>query len=91
MRTHDLRLIFVSGFLGFFAFGAFDSLESLFYRDVLAVDVVWMGILSAISGFGMAIGSYIFTKIPARKIDIPLLLATLMFVGIGSMISTARA
>ena len=86
MRTHDLRLIFVSGFLGFFAFGAFDSLESLFYRDVLAVDVVWMGILSAISGFGMAIGSYIFTKIPARKIDIPLLLATLMFVGIGSMI-----
>lgn len=86
MRTHDLRLIFVSGFLGFFAFGAFDSLESLFYRDVLAVDVVWMGILSAVSGFGMAIGSYIFTKIPARKIDIPLLLATLVFVGIGSMI-----
>lgn len=86
MRTHDLRLIFVSGFLGFFAFGAFDSLESLFYRDVLVVDVVWMGILSAVSGFGMAIGSYIFTKIPPRKIDIPLLLATLMFVGVGSMI-----
>lgn len=86
MRTHDLRLIFVSGFLGFFAFGAFDSLESLFYRDVLAVDVVWMGILSAISGFGMAIGSYAFTKIPEHKIDIPLLLATLTFVGVGSMV-----
>lgn len=86
MRTHDLRLIFVSGFLGFFAFGAFDSLESLFYRDVLVVDVVWMGVLSAVSGVGMAIGSYIFTKIPERKIDVPLLLATLAFVGIGSMI-----
>ncbi|MFR3450642.1 MAG: MFS transporter [Collinsella sp.] len=35
LRDHDLRLIFISGFLGFFAFGAFDSLESLFYRDVL--------------------------------------------------------
>ena len=86
MRTHDLRLIFVSGFLGFFAFGAFDSLESLFYRDVLVVDVVWMGVLSAVSGVGMAIGSYIFTKIPERKIDVPFLLATLAFVGIGSMI-----
>ena len=86
MRTHDLRLIFVSGFLGFFAFGAFDSLESLFYRDVLVVDVVWMGVLSAVSGVGMAIGSYIFTKIPERKIDVPLLLATLAFVGSGSMI-----
>lgn len=86
MRTHDLRLIFVSGFLGFFAFGAFDSLESLFYRDVLVVDVVWMGVLSAVSGVGMAIGSYIFTKIPECKIDMPLLLATLAFVGIGSMI-----
>ena len=69
------------GFLGFFAFGAFDSLESLFYRDVLVVDVVWMGVLSAVSGVGMAIGSYIFTKIPERKIDVPLLLATLAFVG----------
>ena len=36
-RDHDLRLIFISGFLGFFAFGAFDSLESLFYRDVLKI------------------------------------------------------
>lgn len=46
-RDHDLRLIFISGFLGFFAFGAFDSLESLFYRDVLNVDIVWLGWLSS--------------------------------------------
>ena len=49
-RDHDLRLIFISGFLGFFAFGAFDSLESLFYRDVLT-DMLGVAIIGqAING-----------------------------------------
>ncbi len=58
LRDHDLRLIFISGFLGFFAFGAFDSLESLFYRDVLEVDVMWLGWLSSVVGFTASIGAW---------------------------------
>ena len=66
LQNHDLRLIFISGFLGFFAFGAFDSLESLFYRDVLEVDVVWLGWLSSVVGFTSSIGAWLLTKLPDR-------------------------
>ena len=87
MRTHDLRLIFVSGFLGFFAFGAFDSLESLFYRDVLVgrrgVDGRCFLLCRALAWRLAPTSS---PRFPERKIDVPLLLATLAFVGIGSMI-----
>ena len=43
-------MLFLLYFLGFFAYGAFDSLESLFYRDVLLVSGEWMGWLSACAG-----------------------------------------
>lgn len=84
--SHDLRLIFVSGFLGFFAFGAFDSLESLFYRDVLLVDIVWLGWLSSVVGFTSSIGAWLLTKLPDRMANLTLLLGSLLMVGIASMI-----
>ena len=83
---HDLRLIFISGFLGFFAFGAFDSLESLFYRDVLNVDIVWLGWLSSVVGLTSSVGAFILTKLSARHVNLRLLLGALMAVGIGSMV-----
>lgn len=86
LENHDLRLIFISGFLGFFAFGAFDSLESLFYRDVLEVDVVWLGWLSSVVGFTSSIGAWLLTKLPDRMANLTLLLGSLLGVGIASMI-----
>jgi MFS family permease len=83
-----LRVLFLAGFLGFFAFGAFDSLESLFYRDVLQVDIVWLGILSAVSGVGSSVGAFLLTRVNARKITMGLLLGSLFFVGVGSMVYT---
>lgn len=85
-RDHDLRLIFISGFLGFFAFGAFDSLESLFYRDVLNVDIVWLGWLSSVVGLTSSVGAFILTKLSTRHVNLRLLLGALMAVGIGSMV-----
>ena len=84
----SLRLMFVAGFLGYFAFGAFDSLESLFYRDVLEVDIVWLGRLSAVVGLTGAIGSYALTRMPARAAGVPLGLIALTMLGIGSMVYT---
>lgn len=81
-----LRTIFVAGFLGFCAFGAFDSLESLYYRDVLKVSVDWMGWLSAIAGFTGIVGAYVVTKLPAGRVNLRLLLVTLMCVGLSSML-----
>lgn len=85
--THRyLLMLFLIGFLGFFAYGAFDSLESLFYRDVLHAGAEWMGYLSAISGIGGTIGSLIVLRIPAERLDSPLLSAMLLVTGVGSMV-----
>ncbi len=81
-----LRTVFVTGFLGFFAFGAFDSLESLFYRDVLLVDIQWLGWLSAVSGAAMCVGAWVLTKLPTRVVNLSLLEGSLLLVGLGSMV-----
>ena len=82
----DLRLIFLMGFMGFFAYGAFDSLESLFYRDVLQVGTQWMGWLSAIAGIGGTVGSALVMRVPASRINMGLLAASLLVTGVGSVI-----
>ncbi len=84
--NRDLLVIFVSGFLGFFAFGAFDSLESLFYRDVLQVDIVWLGWLSAVVGLTSSVGAWVLTRIPTSRVNLGLLLGSLFVVGVGSMV-----
>lgn len=84
--NRTLRTIFVAGFLGFCAFGAFDSLESLYYRDVLRVSPDWMGWLSAVAGFTGVLGSFVVTKWPAERINLRLLLVTLLLVGLSSML-----
>ena len=47
-----LIVLFAVCFLGNLGFGAFDSLESLFYRDVLRVGAEWMGGLDGDRGRG---------------------------------------
>ena len=47
-----LALLFCIIFLSNFGYGAFDPLESFFYRDVLHVGVEWMGWLSSACGVG---------------------------------------
>lgn len=83
---HTLRTIFIAGFLGFCAFGAFDSLESLYYRDVLCVSADWMGWLSAVAGFTAVAGAYFVSKLPSRSVNLSLLLKTLLCVGLSSML-----
>ncbi len=85
-RDHDLRLIFISGFLGFFAFGAFDSLESLYYRDVLNVDIVWLGWLSSVVGAHFLGGRVHPDQAFCSPCQPAILLGALMAVGIGSMV-----
>lgn len=82
----DLRFLFLVGFFGFLAYGAFDALESLFYRDVLRVGVEWMGWLSTISGIGSVVGSAALLRIPASRVDFRLVATSLMLAGVGSMV-----
>ncbi|MGI6230883.1 MAG: MFS transporter [Tractidigestivibacter sp.] len=84
--SKTLAEIFLIYFLGFFAYGAFDSLESIFYRDVLKVGNEWMGWLSACAGIGATAGSLLVLRVPTRKLSVRMIAALLLVTGIGSMI-----
>ena len=81
-----LTLLFWATLLSFMGYGAFDPLESLFYRDVLHVGASWMGWLSALSGVGGIAGALLAAAIPARHINVRTLLVVLALSGIGSLV-----
>lgn len=81
-----LALLFCIIFLSNFGYGAFDPLESFFYRDVLHVGVEWMGWLSSASGVGAVLGAVVALRMPPRFVSLKTLLVALMSVGLGSLL-----
>lgn len=81
-----LALLFCIIFLSNFGYGAFDPLESFFYRDVLRVGVEWMGWLSSASGVGAVLGAVLALRLPPRLVNLKTLLVALMSVGLGSLL-----
>ena len=81
-----LALLFCIIFLSNFGYGAFDPLESFFYRDILHVGVEWMGWLSSASGVGAVLGAVVALRLPPRLVSLKTLLVALMSVGLGSLL-----
>lgn len=81
-----LALLFCIIFLSNFGYGAFDPLESFFYRDVLHVGVEWMGWLSSACGVGAVLGAVLALRLPPRFVSLKSLLVALMSVGLGSLL-----
>ena len=81
-----LALLFCIIFLSNFGYGAFDPLESFFYRDVLHVGVEWMGWLSSACGVGAVLGAVLALRLPPRFVSLKTLLVALMSVGLGSLL-----
>lgn len=81
-----LALLFCIIFLSNFGYGAFDPLESFFYRDVLRVGVEWMGWLSSACGVGAVLGAVVALRLPPRFVSLKTLLVALMSVGLGSLL-----
>lgn len=81
-----LALLFCIIFLSNFGYGAFDPLESFFYRDVLHVGVEWMGWLSSACGVGAVLGAVVAFRMPPRLVSLKTLLVALMSVGLGSLL-----
>lgn len=81
-----LALLFCIIFLSNFGYGAFDPLESFFYRDVLHVGVEWMGWLSSASGVGAVLGAVVTLRLPPHLVNLKTLLVALMSVGLGSLL-----
>ena len=82
LKTPTLAFLFCMGFVSFLGFGAFDPLESLYYRDVLHVGVAWMGWLSSGFGIGCAIGSLLVLHIPAHHVNSKTLLWCIVLMGL---------
>lgn len=81
-----LALLFCIIFLSNFGYGAFDPLESFFYRDVLHVGVEWMGWLSSASGVGAVLGAVVALRLQPHLVNLKTLLVALMSVGLGSLL-----
>lgn len=81
-----LALLFCIIFLSNFGYGAFDPLESFFYRDILHVGVEWMGWLSSASGVGAVLGAVLALRLPPHLVSLKTLLVALMSVGLGSLL-----
>lgn len=81
MVTPSLALLFWVGLLSYAGYGAFDPLESLFYRDVLKVDIAWMGWLSSAAGVGSVVGSVLALKVPRRHVNVRTLMLLIALEG----------
>ena len=89
--TPALALLFWSCFAAFFGYGAFDPLESLYYRDVLGVGVEWMGWLSSAAGVGGIVGALLVLRIPAWHVNVRTLLAVLASEGVFALVYVGTA
>ena len=77
-KTPALSLLFWACFFSFFGYGAFDPIESLYYRDVLKVGIEWMGYLSSAAGVGGIAGSLLVLKLSARRVNVRAMMAVLL-------------
>lgn len=77
----SLALLFWVGVLAYAGYGAFDPLESLYYRDVLRVGVSWMGWLSSAAGVGSVVGALAAMRVPRRWVNVRTLMLLIAFEG----------
>lgn len=85
----SLRFYLLAGILVWFSFGAYDSLESLYYKDVVGVGVEWMGWVNSAIGIGLIAGVFLLSRIPGRRITAVLLSWAIFVVGLGSVLYVA--
>jgi MFS family permease len=85
-QHQSLRYYLVVGVMMWFAFGAFDALESLYYRDVLQVGISWMGWMNTITGVGLVLGSVVLARANTRWVNARSLVAMLLLEGLGTVL-----
>lgn len=81
MRSSVLSLLFWGGVLAYAGYGAFDPLESLYYRDMLHVGIAWMGWLSSAAGVGSFAGAMLSLRVPNSWVNVRTLLLLIALQG----------
>lgn len=67
--TRSLRYFILLGTAVWFGFGAFSALEPLFYRDVVGVEVEWIGWMNTVFGAGLVSGALLLPRLPQKVLS----------------------
>lgn len=90
-RMESLRYYLLVGILLWFSFGAYDALESLYYKDVVGVSVAWMGWVNTVIGVGLVFGVFVLSKIPGHRVSSVLLALVVGIEGLSSVLYVATS
>lgn len=82
--TRSLRYFILLGTAIWFGFGAFQALESLFYRDVVGVGIEWLGWMNTAFGVGLVTGAALLPRLPQKIISARGLALLTVLTGLGA-------
>ncbi|MCL2680545.1 MAG: MFS transporter [Coriobacteriia bacterium] len=85
-QSRTLRFYLIAAIAMVFGFGAFDALEPLYFKEVLAVELSTMGWIQAIGGIGLIAGVIALALVSADKVNARLLAVLVPLCGIGTVI-----
>lgn len=88
-QQQSLRYYLVVGIMLWFSFGAFDALESIYYKDIVHASIQWMGWINGAIGVGMVVGVVALSRFSARYINSVLLAVFVGLEGLGSIVYVA--
>lgn len=88
-KVSSLRYYLGVGILLWFSFGAFDALESLYYKNIVKVSIEYMGWVNSMIGIGLIVGVFILSRISFKRLNAKLLAWLVAGVGVGSIVYTA--
>ncbi|MBF4510538.1 MAG: MFS transporter [Aeromicrobium sp.] len=84
--SRSLRFYIFMGTAVWFGFGAFSALEPLFYRDVVGVDVAWIGWMNTAYGIGLISGAALLPRLPQKIISARGLASLVVLCGLGTVL-----
>ena len=84
--NHRLRFYILLGSTVWIMFGTFSSLEALFFRDVLGVEIETLGWVNSIFGLGLVGGTWVASRLPSRLRNARSLAVVVGFTGLGSLL-----
>jgi MFS family permease len=88
-RTVRLLLILSAG--QWMAFTSFETLEPLFFRDVLGSGPEIIGWMNMVLGVGLVLGSLLVGRFPRRAVSVRTLTATIGVMGLGLVLLVATS
>lgn len=85
--THQsLRYYLVVGVILFFSFGAYDALESLYYKDVVGASIQWIGWVNGAIGVGLVVGVALLSRFSSKLVNSVALAVFVGCEGLGSIV-----